>query len=441
MDKIAELRAKRAGKVDELTKLIDKMNADNYAEDAADESSYSELKAEIEALDAKIKRVEEGNALKASRAVAVPDQDRPVAYAEPRKRYGALKAFKGANAEADAYACGQFVLASLMGNQKAAAWCRENGLGMYLKTSPAGEAVGSQGGFLVPTVFENTVIDLREQYGTFRKECKLVPMASDNVNWPRRVSGLTAYWLTENSQITDSRKGWGQVALSAKKLAALSLLSTELADDAMINIADDLAQEMAYAFAKAEDAAGWTGDGTSTYGGVTGLKAKFEGGLDSFVGAVNAATGHDTFAEVDGTDLANMLGALPKYAIANAKIYISQQGWALVFERLMAAAGGNNVNTLSGKVEPRWLGYPVVIDQSLPTSSSTINNTPMMYFGDLSLAVLMGERRGFRVKTSDQRYFEFDEIGVQATERVDINVHDVGDATNAGPIVALMGNT
>ncbi len=29
----------------------------------------------------------------------------------------------------------------------------------------------------------------------------------------------------------------------------------------------------------------------------------------------------------------------------------------------------------------------------------------------------------------------------QITERVDIVNHDVGDATNAGPIVALMGNT
>jgi HK97 family phage major capsid protein len=63
----------------------------------------------------------------------------------------------------------------------------------------------------------------------------------------------------------------------------------------------------------------------------------------------------------------------------------------------------------------------------------------MLYFGDLSLAARMGERRGIRVKTSDDRYFEYDQIGIQATERVDVNVHDVGDATTAGPIVALIG--
>jgi HK97 family phage major capsid protein len=51
----------------------------------------------------------------------------------------------------------------------------------------------------------------------------------------------------------------------------------------------------------------------------------------------------------------------------------------------------------------------------------------------------MGERRGITVKTSEERYFEYDQIAIQATERVDINVHDVGDATTAGPIVALIG--
>jgi hypothetical protein len=54
-------------------------------------------------------------------------------------------------------------------------------------------------------------------------------------------------------------------------------MSTELAEDAVISIADDLAQEMGYAFAVAEDAAGWTGDGTSTYGGIRGVKTKLGG--------------------------------------------------------------------------------------------------------------------------------------------------------------------
>jgi hypothetical protein len=38
---------------------------------------------------------------------------------------------------------------------------------------------------------------------------------------------------------------------------------------------------------------------------------------------------------------------------------------------------------------------------------------------------------------SEHRYFEFDQTGIRGTQRYDIVVHDLGDGTNAGPIVAL----
>lgn len=269
----------------------------------------------------------------------------------------------------------------------------------------------------------------------------MVPMGSDSMTIPRRAGGVTAYWVGENSQITESQKGWGQVQLVAKKLGALSRMSTEIAEDAVISIADDLAQEMAYAFAVAEDAAGWNGDGTSTYGGITGVKVKLGGviGSGQLTGAMDAASGHDTFAEIDNSDLTNLMARLPKYAEKNAKWYCSMPAWNVVFQRLAAAAGGVTAQEMTSKINRSFLGYPVVIDQTLPTSTGDLSDLPMLYFGDLSLAARMGERRGIRVKTSDDRYFEYDQIGIQATERVDVVVHDVGDTTTAGPIVALIG--
>ena len=43
------------------------------------------------------------------------------------------------------------------------------------------------------------------------------------------------------------------------------------------------------------------------------------------------------------------------------------------------------------------------------------------------------------IKTSDSALnaFEQDEIAIKGTQRVDINCHSVGDATNAGAIVML----
>jgi HK97 family phage major capsid protein len=85
-----------------------------------------------------------------------------------------------------------------------------------------------------------------------------------------------------------------------------------------------------------------------------------------------------------------------------------------------------------------YLGYPIVIDQTLPTATTDISDTAAMFFGDLAQAALMGTRRGITVKTSEHFKFTNDQIAITGTERVDINAHSLGDNTTAGPIIALV---
>ena len=204
----------------------------------------------------------------------------------------------------------------------------------------------------------------------------------------------------------------------------------------MISIADWLTNEIAYAFASKEDDCGFNGDGTSTYGGMRGLTTW---AIDptTTAGQKTAASGHNTFALLDGTDIAGLIGLLPRYALPNAKFYISQTGFAVTFERLIAAAGGNSISTLNGEIQYRYLGFPIVISQKMPLITSTLTGKNMMVFGDLRLAAAMGERRQVTMKRSDERYFDQDQVGLLGTERIDINVHDAGTTTQAGPIVFL----
>jgi HK97 family phage major capsid protein len=209
--------------------------------------------------------------------------------ATARVRYSKLHAFRGDQAEEKAFRSGMFLRATLLGDTRASEWCKEHGVQIVKAQS---ESQNSAGGFLVPTEFEQAIIDLREEYGTFRRECKLVPMGSDSMSIPRRAGGLTAYFVAENTAITESQKTWDQVTLTAKKIACLARMSTELADDAVINIADDLAAEMGYAFAQLEDSCGWNGDGTSTYGGIVGVRTKIINGgyTKSAIDAASPAT-------------------------------------------------------------------------------------------------------------------------------------------------------
>lgn len=347
-------------------------------------------------------------------------------------RVGTLRSFKGPDAEKQAYRFGRWFLATL-GNHNSIAWCGEAGIQLLAQS----EGVNTAGGYLVPDEFDNTIIDLREQYGVFRKYTKLVPMSSDTKLVPRRVSGLTAYFTGENTAITESDKVWGQVQLIAKKLAALTRYSTEIAEDAIISISDDLASEIAYAFALKEDQSGFTGDGTSTYGGITGVAVKINDGAHG-ASVVVAISGNVSFETLDLEDFEAVLGKTPQYVLANEPAwYVSQYGFATSMARLAYAGGGNTVQTIGGGTGPAFLGYPVRISQVLNSTAGSDVSKIKALFGSLRLASTMGERRGVTIATSTERYFEQDQLAIRGTERIDINVHDLGDGTTAGPIIAL----
>lgn len=440
-------------RIDALHALVEKEGAErDLTEDETKElKSHNErvtvLKADLDKLDAEI--AEEQKFEDIRRAAAVPannpaERGTNTVPAQAKHRFGKLKAFKN---EEDAYTAGQFLLATIgrsapgrphvnqMG-ERAAKWLLERGIDVVTRAQNEGSSPA--GGYLVIPAFEQAIIDLREMYGTFRRHVGVTPMASDTQSQPIRTGGLTAYWVNEAAQITESEKTWGQVMLSAKKLSALSKFSSELNEDAIISIADDLAREMAYAFAVAEDDAGWNGDGTSTYGGITGVRTKIITASHT-ASVYTPASGLDTFAEITKGDLEGVMGMLPKY-VTNPRWYVSQVGWVNMLMRIATAAGGVTATEMAnGMRTPSYMGYPVELDQTLPKVLTDLSDVAMAFFGDLSLAVKMGERRGMSISLSDQRYWEYDQIGIRATERVDIVAHSLGSTTEAGPLIALVG--
>lgn len=431
MDKIAKLKAELGINADKLEVLV------NEEPGKFDEKAVNELEATIAVQTKQLKAMERSRDLQAGLATPVKGQAGPVdgPSDEPNfVRYGKTKAFLGPQGGAKGFKVGQFCRAALFGRQDAIDWCKDNGVSLVKAQS---EGVNSAGGVLVPEEMMAEIIILRETYGVFRKECRVVPMGRDTLNWPRRTGGLTANFVGENSSINQSQVAFDNVQLTAKKLAALTLLSTEIAEDAVVNIADFIVDEVAYAFASKEDDCGFNGDGTSTYGGMRGLtQLAIDGNHNA--GKYTAASGHNTFATLDATDITGLMGLLPQYALPGAKFYISQTGWATSLQRLMATAGGNTITSLSGKPEYTYLGYPIAISQKLPLITTTLTGKAMLFFGDLTKAAAMGERRGVTIRRLDERFADTDQIGIMGTERFDINVHDMGDNVTAGPLVSLV---
>ena len=345
-----------------------------------------------------------------------------------RARLQRTKAFAGPDANRDAYVSGQFLYASIFNHEPSKQWCREHGIDLRGAMS---EGTNSAGGFLVPDPLSNTIVNLQEDYGVFQRNTRVVPMTSDTLAVPRRTAGLTVYYPGENTAITASDLTFAQATLTAKKYAALTLMSTELNEDSVIGMADLVADEMARRFANAIDTNAFLGDGTGTYASVTG----FDSALHTN-STIDAASGNVSFATLDMGDFENVIGAVPVYPGAVNKWYISSYGFWASMARLADAAGGNTSTNIGMGPERSFLGYPVEFTQVLPGSGAGVSDN-VAFFGDISLASSMGMRRQIAIATSTEVKFVEDQIAIKGTERVAITIHEGTAASPVGPVVAL----
>lgn len=361
-----------------------------------------------------------------------------------RQRLKNFKDADGLSACERAYQFGQWFRATAGGVSDARKYCGEHGIPLMWQDRQNNvvqlahvENVNASGGFLVPPQFESDLIDLREQFGVARRILRNRAMSSDTLSIPRRTGGLTAYWVTDNVAITESTKSWDLVTLVAKKLGVLAKSSSELNEDAIINVMDDLAGEIAYAFTAMEDDCAFNGDGTSTYGGMQGFRSKlqdFDGaGTDSF--GLVAGTGN-LWSELVLSDFNSVKAKLPRYAQnSRTRWVVSQQFYSAVMERLMLAAGGITDAMIATGAPPRFLGAPVEITQKMPTAEA--DTTVCALYGDFSLAAEFGDRRQTTIAMSEHYSFANDVVDIRGTQRFDIVVHDIGNASVAGPVVGL----
>jgi len=410
------------------------------------EDKLAEIKSrndEISTLDAGIKKLTDIEEMKKGASTAMVHATGETKPTEATKnvrvefpRVSSVKNFRGEQggrkADERAFRFGKWFKGVIVGDPASKQWCVDNGIDIKAHS----EGTNYLGGYLVPPEFSNDIIDLREQYGVARQVTRVVSMGSDTLSIPRRTGGLTAYFVGEATAITESSKSWDQVNLVARKLGVLSLWSSELNEDAMVNIGDDLAGEIAYAFANKEDQCFFNGDGTSTYGTITGVRQRLEdvftvsGGTGLTVGAGNA------YSELTLANFHSVLASLPLYARTGAVWVASATFYDSVMTKLQTAAGGNTVVDIANGGQQRFLGYPVVLSQVMPTTEA--NSQICALLGNFRLGSTLGDRRMLTLALSSDYKFAEDQLAIRGTERFDINIHDVGATGTAGPIVGLI---
>ena len=335
-----------------------------------------------------------------------------------------VSTLKGFTDDRDAYASGQF-LAAIAGNKWAKDWCEDHGF-----RNAMSEGTDSAGGYTVPTPLSNAIIRLVEMYGVFRQNARVVPMTADTLLVPRRTAGLTVYYPAENNAITPSDLTFAQATLTAQMYSQLALMSTQLNEDSAVSMADLVAQEFAYGFAVAEDTNGFTGDGTGTYASVTGLASALHANVTN-----TADSGEVTVASLDFGDYEATKALVSVLPGQRNKWYVNNTTYQTSMASLMNAAGGNTIATLESGTNGRsFLGDEVVISQVLPDDGA---DNIVAYYGDLSLAATLGNRRDVSISVLRELYAASNQIGFVATERPAITVHETGETAGQRPMACL----
>lgn len=330
--------------------------------------------------------------------------------------------------EYKAFAFGKYLQANVWGDPEAKSWLKNNG---HLKANS--EGTSTAGGLLTPDLVLPDLIMLRDTYGVVRSRAYKVPMASDVQVVPNLTGDGTAVWGVENTANTAYDLTFANVGLTAKKLNAYNVFSTELRDDAVIDYAAAAAKSLMFTLAKEEDRVFFKGNSTNaTDGNIDGIfqsVIKVDATLANIAGLVQAPAGSiATPANLTIATFRSMVSKLPQYAL-NAAWYVSKAFFYTRMANLGDALSGNSISDYAQYwgPNPMFLGYPVVFVQNLDPDLTA--NNPVLCLADLSVGVCLGDRMAIEIGQSEQRFFMEDSIVIRAKERVAFNAFDKGNAS------------
>jgi HK97 family phage major capsid protein len=349
-------------------------------------------------------------------------------------------AFKGPDAHRDAYDTGLWLKAKLLahtgrhdeGIQARDKLISRRGEAFFASQN---EGVPTDGGYLVPPTFEQAVTVYREQVGVARRLARVIPVGSDTWTGHKQTSGTTVYYPGEEGEITPSDANFERYTLTMKKRAILAYVSSELRDDAMVGIMDLLAADMGHQFALKEDQEFVAGDGTSTYGMVQGVRPAV---IAATASVFTPTADEDAWDEITFNTFAGTMSLLQdKYRVRGQLSWLCSAAfkWQVMDRLAIGSNGALSTVWVDGQPVNMFLGYPVELSDRMPTTTGVSQVSCL--FGNFPAAVILGDRGGIRIATSEHVAFTSDKIAVRGTTRYDIHVHQEGDTSTAGAIVGL----
>lgn len=278
-------------------------------------------------------------------------------------------------------------------------------------------------GYLLPKPFLAEVFVIIEQYGLARQLLRGVPMNSKDLDLKNVSTKVVASWVTEGNRITDDDLVLAEGQLSVEKLAGLTSWTTELQEDMAISLLPLVSEQFGESISKKEDQAAFLGDGTASYGNMTGIANL------SSVQQYDMGSGDTAASAVDESDLRSAKNQLSE-ARQQGAVWIMHRTIKDLIEQLENSAGYRIFQeNISGNGPDTLLGHPIYTSEVMPASGSVNPGDPFIIFGNPTRS-LMGMRRGLTADVSREAViadasgavtfnaFQMDGALLRLTERV-----------------------
>jgi len=409
MNKIAELRQKRADLVQQGRFILDKADNERRGLSPDEEGSYGKIMGDVDALKGQID-TEERQALlekemrdslgtseagRANMGTKDENKNKPVMQREEYRsafRKYLITGMGGLNAEERS-----LVLQ-----------------GASSETRALAAGTGSAGGYTVPQGFFDTLTDAMKWYGGIRQSRATIlrtaggnalPMPTDN------DTAVTGELVAENSAVSAADISFGQKILNAYKFSSKTVLvSLELLQDSAFDIEAFIAKKLGQRLGRIQNTYFTTGTGTSQPQGIV---------TGSTLGTTGT-TGQTTSLIFD--DLINLEHSVDPAYRQNAQ-YMLHDSTLKAIKKLKDSYGRylwlpgttqNEADTI--------LGYEYVINSDMPVMAASAKS---VVFGDLSTFFVRDvmDVTLFRIS---EKYIENGQVGFLAFARADSACLDAG---------------
>ena len=280
------------------------------------------------------------------------------------------------------------------------------------------EQDGSEGGYLVPPEFRNTLLEAADAASFLgalgARGPQRIPMTARTLTFPAldqtitpatgssaMTAGVTSYWTGEGANITPTEPTFANVTLNAHKLAAYTKASMELTADSATGIQVLLSRLFGMEIAKRREHAFLRGDGVGKPLGILSAPAAL---------SVTRGTGAAVYETADITGMVSKLLPVSK----GRAVWVCHPQTPPGLSTLDFGQGTVTFSTITGGQSGTLYGLPVYESEfmSAPGTAFDLALIDWTYY-------LHGDRQQLTIAASEHVNFISDEMTWKVTTRMD----------------------